>query len=68
MIMMIRTVQNSLEIDQIQFLLSRSLFEGKGMVELSKCSKENCPVLVSITQYYSVLLSIGTKCWPLHNT
>ena len=55
---MIRTVQNSLEIDQILFLLSRRLFEGKGMVELSKCSKENCPVLVSITQHYLVLLSI----------
>ena len=87
-IMMICTVQNSLEIDQILFLLSRRLFEGKGMVELSKCFKEHCPVLVSITQYYSVLLSItqyysillsntqyyslllsiGTKCWPLHNT
>ena len=58
-IMMIRTVQNSLEIDQILFLLSRRLFEGKGMVELSKCFKEHCPVLVSITQYYSVLLSIN---------
>ena len=57
-IMMICTVQNSLEIDQILFLLSRRLFEGKGMVELSKCFKEHCPVLVSITQYYSVLLSI----------
>ena len=67
--MMIRTVQNSLENDQILFLLSRSLFEGKGMVELSKCSKENCPVfsqcypvLLCITQYYSlysVLLSIN---------
>ena len=55
---MICTVQNSLEIDQILFLLSRRLFEGKGMVELSKCFKEHCPVLVSITQYYSVLLSI----------
>ena len=52
---MICTVQNSLEIDQILFLLSRRLFEGKGMVELSKCFKEHCPVLVSITQYYLVL-------------